>query len=790
EFSRKSFLKGGGALVIGFSAVGAATGAKVAKAYDDPFASMGPYDQGSIDSWLVIHPDNTASVKIGKVEMGQGTPTALLMITAEELDFDMSQVSLITHDTNVTPNQGASVGSQGVQTGGKQTRAAAAAARAVLLNLAASSLGVSVGSLSVSKGVVSGGGKSVKYGDLLGGKLFNAQITGFSTAANTTTPATAVAGAPGTKDVSTYKIVGKSGIPRVDIPDKVNGKYTYVHNIRIPGMLHGRIIRTRGQGAYGDGTSPKIVSVDESSISHIPNAKVIRYGDYFLGVTAPKEYDAIQAAAQLKVTWAAMPAIAPVGNLFSNMRKQDAAGLAPARVTVNLGNVDAGLASAAITVSQAYKYHYTGHLPIGPTCVVADVTSNGTRIYSNTQDAYATRLNVYNVLAPVMGSSAPAINRIRVTYFEGGSVYGSAPYHDAAQAAAIMSAKAGAPVRLQWMRWDEHGWDNYGPAQLTDVRVGADSKGVLTALETTATGIPYWTTMPTQQQVQNGTAVYAATNSVDGAITGTQYTLANRRVIGKSLPLQNNYLKVSFLRAPNAPQTAFAVEQAIDELAYAAKMDPVAFRLLNVQSDTSLTSIQGDPAGRWRNVLTNVAKDAGWVSKVAASKLSSDTVVSGRGVAFGQYSNTMSAAVADVTVNKKTGKITCTSLHMCGDAGLIVYIDGSDNNEEGAAVQGLSRALVEEVTFNKSNVTSLDWVSYPMLRFKDSPKVRIHGLSRTDVPDPAGPGSRTTGSGEPALAPVAAAVANAAFDATGVRFREAPMSPARVRAALKAAGIA
>jgi CO/xanthine dehydrogenase Mo-binding subunit len=221
-----------------------------------------------------------------------------------------------------------------------------------------------------------------------------------------------------------------------------------------------------------------------------------------------------------------------------------------------------------------------------------------------------------------------------------------------------------------------------------------------------------------------------------------------------------------------------------------AKMDPVAFRLQNIATPTSNAGQAGpDVAQRWKNVLTAVAKDSNWQPKVAASNLGKGNVVTGRGVAFGFYSNTMSCCVADITVNKKTGKIVAKNLWVAGDAGLIAYPEGSENNEQGAAIQGLSRAVTEEVTFNNKQVTSLDWVTYPMLRFKDAPKVYIHGLTRTDVPDPAGPGSRTTGSGEPALAPVAAAVANAFFDATGVRIYEAPMSPARVRAVLKAGGV-
>ena len=785
EFSRKTFLRGGGALLVGFSITGAGLGAKAANAAaDDQYASNGPYDQTAVDSWLIIHADNSASLKIGKVEMGQGTPTALLMIAAEELSMDFGQMKMITHDTNVTPNQGASVGSQGVQTGGKQTRAAAATAYTTLLNMASANLGVPVGSLTVKSGVVSGGGKTVTYGQLIGDKLFNTAIPNMSTIGTLATPVQAVAGAPGTKPVSSYTVVGTSP-PRVDIPTKVTGSYTYVHNIKLPGMLHGRVVRPRGQGAYGDGTAPAVLSVDESSISKIAGAKVVRSGN-FLGVVAPFEYSAIQAAAQLKVKWAPMPPIRDVGNLFKGMRDDDAAGKVPARIGASAGNFDSAFASAAQTLQRSYKYHYTGHLPIGPSCAVADVTPSGARVFTNTQDAYTTRGLVKSALDLVMGANTLPLNRIRLTYYEGSSVYGSSPYNDAAQGAAIMSALTGKPVRLQFMRWDEHGWDNYGPAQMTDIRAGIDASGNITAFEFTAFGIPYWTTAPALQQV-GGSPVFATVGPLDATISGSQYNIPNWRVIGKSLPLQNNYFKVSFLRSPNAPQSGFAAEQAVDELAHMAKMDPVAFRLQNIATTTSQVP---DVALRWKNVLTNVAKDANWQPKVAASNLSSANVVSGRGVAFGFYSNTMSCCVADITVNKKTGKIVVKTLHVDGDAGLIAYPAGSENNEEGAAMQGLSRALTEEVTFNKSNVTSLDWVTYPMVRFKDAPKVFIHGLTRTDVPDPSGPGSRTTGSGEPALPPVAPAIANAFFDATGVRIYEAPMSPARVRAVLKAGGVA
>jgi len=316
-----------------------------------------------------------------------------------------------------------------------------------------------------------------------------------------------------------------------------------------------------------------------------------------------------------------------------------------------------------------------------------------------------------------------------------------------------------------------------------------DASGNIVAFEYTQFGIPYFTTNQSQQQI-TGTAQYATAGNVDTTISGSQYNIPNRTVIGKSLPLHDNYFKTTFLRAPVAPQSAFAAEQLIDELAYAAKMDPVAFRLKNIATATSPVP---DVALRWKNALEGVARISNWKAKVAASNLSDANVVTGRGVAFGHFANSRVAGVADIEVNKKTGKITVKHVFVASDAGLIVYPDGMHNNEEGAIMQGVSRSLAEQLTFNKSNVTSLDWVAYPMVRFKEAPKVTLEALQRFDVPvtdttSIAAGGSRSTGSGEPGLVPVSPAIANAFFDATGVRIREAPMTPGRVRAVLKAAG--
>ena len=808
-FSRASFLRAGGALVIGFSIGGAGLAGK-AGAGDGHYASNGPYDCTQIDSWLIVHSDNTVTAKLGKEELGQGSATGLCMIIAEELDVSMKQMRYQAPDTNLTPYQGPTVGSASISNGGRHCRAAAAAARSALLALAAANLGVPQGSLSVRDGVVSGGGRRVTYGQLIGDKLFagntDVRVNGFAGNGTATTAAALAAGAPGTKEIANYKIVGTSP-PRLDIPAKVTGKYTYVHNVTLPGMLHGRVVRPRGQGAYGFGTGPDIVSVDASSVRHIRGVKVIRFAN-FLGVVAEQEYNAIQAAAQLKVKWADLPTLPTTANQYANMRKLDSAGQVRATLLSGTGNFDAAFDGAAKTVGQTYQYAYNAHVPIGPSCAVADVAADGSgaRIFSNAQDVYALRASVQQVLTTVMGSRAPALNRIHVSYFEGSSVFGASPQIDVGEGAAILSALAGTPVRLQFMRWDEHGYDNCGPVQMMDIRGGVDANGKIVAYEYTQFGQAYYTTAPSQQLVlgsQNSGSASDATVVVNGATisngngafevsnSGNQYDIPNVRRIGKTLPLANSMLKAAFLRAPLSPQTCFGSEQFIDELAHAANLDPYQFRLQNIATPT--TPVANDVYRRWRNVLTAVAALSNWKPKVAASNLEKDDVVNGRGIAMGQFGSSTTATVADIEVNKKTGKIVVKDIYCCQDSGLGVYLDGITNQAVGSLVQGASRALWEEVTFDKSNVTSLDWVSYPILRFKDSPRIHFKLLQRTDIPQTDGTsvaatGARSTGSGEAPTTAVGAAIANAFFDATGVRIRQAPMTPARVRATLKAAG--
>jgi CO/xanthine dehydrogenase Mo-binding subunit len=752
ELSRRSFLRKSGTFVIGLSIAGSAAG--VAGAANNPKATLtshtgalpGPPDPTQVDSWLQINSDNTATLFHGWVELGQGTPTAVRMIAAEELGLSVDQVTAAQVDTNVSLSA-ITVGSNSTASamGAASMRGTAAAAKALLLNMASAQLGVPVPSLSVSNGVVSGGGKTIRYADLAAGKPFSSTIA--AAGGTLTTPAN-------------YRVIG-TRVPRIDIPNIVTGRLTYIQNVRVPGMLHGRVVRPRGQAALGQGAT--VLSIDKSSVASIPNVQIVQKGN-FVGVVAPLEWNAIQAASALKVTWDETPKLPGTGNLPSALR--DPSKLQATNLAVNVGNVGAGLAGAAKTVSASYYAGYQMHGALGPNCSIAEIGPNGGLVFCASQGPYIlTRSAVANAL----GLPATAI---RVEVFPGSGTYGHSTYDDVSISAAILSQATGKPVRVQFMRWDEHGWDQFGPAQATDVTAGIDANGNLVAYDYTAYNHG-WTQVVETAAELSGTPLPAPPGGqVDTTASGSFYKLPNRRVTSKVVNGYDGFLKGIWLRAPGAPQATFASEQTIDALAHAAGMDPIAFRVQNI--DATQTS----GVGRWIAVLDAVAKAASWQPKVAASKLGSGDVVKGRGVAIGGFANSYPAVIADITVNKKTGKITVDHLYAAQDAGTTVNPASVENQMVGCLVHGCSRALMEEVAFSKVRVTSLDWVTYPVLRFKESPKVTTVVVQRLDQP--------SAGSGEPTTAAVPAAIANAFFDATGVRLYRYPMTPGYVRGALEA----
>ena len=545
-FSRRDLLKGGGALLVGFSMGGATIPEAAMAAFGD---TAGPPNPIAIDTWIAVHADNTATIYFGKCELGQGNTTGLLQIAGEELDLDMSQLKTARLDTNVTPDQGATSSSSSIHRGGPPLRAAAAEARQALLALAAVRLGVQTGSLMVSKGVVSindAPGRSVTYGELIGDKPFKIKFTG-------TAPQ---------KHPSQYKLVG-TRVPRVDIPEKVYGRYVLVHHVRVPGMLHGRVVLPRGQRAYGAGAKP--LAVDESSIKDIDGARVVRKGD-FVGVVAEHEWDAIKAADALKVTWE-KPPVLPSGDMYDRMRAQKSTDT----VIANWGDAEKAFAQAVHVRSATYRCPYQGHLPFAPNCALADVGPNGATVLSSHQDIYVAR----SMLADVLGMPK---EKIRVQYYEGSGTFGRSCYDDAAQAAAILSQAVGKPVRVQYMRWDEHGWDNYGPAHLADVRAGVDANGKLIAYSYdgwqhgwTVTSSVYDLALQKLGVERTGGVGSIPVNPMS---TGSMYTVANRRVISHAVPMAG-YLRGAALRSPLDLSFSFASEQTIDELAHDIEDGPV-----------------------------------------------------------------------------------------------------------------------------------------------------------------------------------------------------------------------
>ena len=728
---RRDFLKTGGALVVGFSLRDALEGQERGN-------TAGPPDPKQVDTWLAIHSDNTATVFIGFAELGQGNSTSLLQIAADELDLDMTQIKTVRLDTNVTPNQGGTYSSASIQRGGPQIRTASAEARLALLRMASKKLDAPVEKLAIAKGVVSvkdSAKQPVTFGELVGGKLFNVPFTG---------------SAP-VKTPGEYKVVG-TRVRRNDIPGKVSGTYVYMQHVRVPDMLHGRVVRPRGQRAYGAGA--KALQIDETSIRSIRGARMVRRGD-FIGVVAENEWDAVRAARQLKVMWDVTPTLPGTPGLHEQMR----AAKTMDRLVKEAGDVTAALSSATHVVSQICRGPYQAHAPFGPNCALADVKADSALVMCSTQDVYGTR----NSLSRLLGLPP---EKVRVQYYEGSGTYGHSCYDDAAQASALLSQLAGKPVRLQFMRWDELGWDNYGPAHVGEVRAAADANGKIVAYE--YHGWQHsWAGVETSAQL-TGAAISewpaGAVQGVSALNCGGMYAIPNLRLISHMVP-GKDYPKGGWLRSPLDLSFSFASEQAVDQLAYLAGLDPYEFRRRNITDE------------RWRGVLDAAAQAAKWTPRRAGANHSGSKVVAGRGIGVGTHLASYGAAVAEIEVNKETGGVVAKHLYGAIDAGQVVNPAFVENQISGQLVQTASRMFKEEVTFSTTNVTSLDWNSYPILRFEESPEVTAVVVQHLD--------QRSTGAGEEVMAAAAAAIANAFFDATGVRMSEYPFTPTRVVTALK-----
>jgi CO/xanthine dehydrogenase Mo-binding subunit len=744
EFSRRSVLQSTGAVVIAFSMGGAA------EAFAQSTAARPPLIPTELDSWLAIARDGSVTIYFGKIDGGQGTDLAIAQIVADELDVPMKSVSVVQGDTALTVNQGGASGSTGVRFGGAALRQAGAEARRVLVNRAAEKLGVSVDRLTVSDGVVSVVGdpaKKLSYADIIGGQYFHSEIGWNKQYGNPlalTSPAK-----PKTPDQ--YKIVGTSP-PRFDVAGKVFASKPWVSDIRIDGMLHGRMIRPAIPGA-------SVVAVDESSIAGIPGARVVRKGD-FIGVVAPREWDAIKASQRLKVTWSQVSDPFPeMAQLYSHIRK------APVTKSdkTEKGQVDAAFARAARIVEADYEWPFQSHASMGPGCAVADVRADGVTVWTGTQKPHFAAQGV----AGCLGVPVEKVHAIWVT---GAGSYGRNDAGDVTMDAAVMSQLVGKPVRVQYMRYEGHGWDPKAPASVHRGRAALDAQGNVLAIDFSSRGFSRIETNSTEAEpgdtlagmlLGHQGARTAAFNLPDNA-----YNFENKRLswetVAALLPGPSP-LRTSHMRDPLGPQITFASESFIDEVAFAAGADPVEFRLKHLSEPRDIAAIKA------------VAEKAGWKpGRAGTRRTRRGDIVTGRGIAYTQRTNTIVAIVADVEVNERTGALRVPRVTVAHDCGIVINPAALKRVVEANVVQGLSRSIHEEVQFDRKSVKSIDWLTYPIVDISEAPEViDVILLDHKELPP--------TGAGEASMRPLAAAINNAIFEATGRRIRRAPLNALHIK---------
>ncbi|MEO8259830.1 MAG: molybdopterin cofactor-binding domain-containing protein [Acidobacteriota bacterium] len=777
--SRRSFIKGSGLLVVSVGAaalapatpllaaqgVQAGASARTAGPYPDP-------DFKQLDSWIVVHEDSTATFYVGKTDCGQGTGTALRQMMCDELDLAYDRSTLIMGSTDTTVDQGGSGGSDAIQTDGWPMRRVAAEARRVLLELASARFGVPVDQLAVAAGVItlkSDPSRTVSYGSLIGGRRFNVTLIGDNINATT--------GAAPVKAVQDLKIVGQS-LPRYDIPAKVDGSLKWAVDVKIPGMLHARNIKPPVAGA-------RLVSLDESSVKDVPGfVKVISKGNY-VAVVCEREEQAIKAARQLKVNWQ-KPATAPFPTsegLFAYMRGATPTSSSRPSVT---GNPDGALAGAAKLVEAEYDFPFQGHTAIGPAHATADPSNGQMTIYSNDMKSYGLRNGVAVFL------QIPR-DQVRVVWMEGPQGYGRTAADDAGFEAAFLAKEIGRPVRVQWMRNEETAWDTKGPAFTFKMRGALDAQNNLVACDYSAQAADYHHlgyNEPETVLIAQLTATTRPTPAAGSAATPSDmYVIPNRRMATQvvSLPLVfESPLRTGNLRDPNGPQVTFASESFLDELAAAAKADPLEFRLKLLSASTVDDS--GFKRARSIAVLKAAADAFGWDSRPSPKPLDTGAILTGRGVAYAFRSQTVVAEIAEVEVNRRTGRVWVKRLVCAHDCGLVINPEGLRRVIEGGMLHSLSRTLHEEVTFDAEKVTSVDWRSHPTMTHADTP-ARIDVVLVNGDPNPNRPDLPHYGAGETSCKPTIAAIANAIYDATGVRLRRVPFRDARVLAALKAARV-
>jgi CO/xanthine dehydrogenase Mo-binding subunit len=762
--SRRTFIKGSGALVVGFSVarltdgLGIAPGPALAQRLDGAGSNQ-------LDSWIAIAADGRVTAYTGKCELGHGLYTAQMQLIAEELAVPLTRVTLIQCDTALTPDQGTTSGAQSHPTNFNQGNLAlaGATAREALLQRASARLGVPIDQLVVSGGVISvktDAAKNVGYGELVGGKPFAVPLNPAATR----------------RHPREWTVLG-TAVKRVEFPEMVTGRFEYVHNVRVPGMLHGRVVRPPAVGAT-------LVSVDESSVSGMPGLVKVVVKKNFVGVVAEKPWQAIQAAARLKATWTPGSGLPGQPGFHDYLRHQK-----PTRDTfqVNSKDVDDTIARATKVVKATYLYPYQMHGSIGSSCAVADVQRDKATIWSASQAVHPLK----NSAAQILGVRP---DTVRVIFRMGAGCYGINGADTVSYDAALLSQAVGKPVRVQLTRKDEMAWENYGFAFVIDQRVGLNADGTIVAWDQEAwsptlggrpgannpgnvvtgflTGFEPAAFTPRSPApdptgfANNSNAVPPYVSGCAGGRCGGTGTVASERV------LTHNVKSAFFtgpLRSPERLQNTFAHESFMDEIAALVKADAVQYRLRHL-SDARLI-----------DVVKAAANAAKWETRPSPRpNVRRSGVASGRGMSCVLYEgdNGYCAMVAEVDVNQDTGRVTVKRLVIANDCGPISNPDGLKNQLEGGALQGMSRALLEEVTWDDQKVTSVDWRTYrPLYLGADVPAIETVLINRPDA--------AAMGAGETAVTVAAGAIGNAIFDATGARVRQAPFTPERVKAALQ-----
>jgi CO/xanthine dehydrogenase Mo-binding subunit len=733
--SRRDFLKTAGAIVVGFSwSVPSVLAQQAAR----PSLPGSLNTNRMLDGWIRINANETVTVHTGKCELGQGILTALAQIASDELDVAYERIEMVSADTARTPNEGMTAGSLSVENSGTALRFACAEARQILLDLAAAKLGVAVASLSVSDGTITGSGK-VTYWEL----ARDANLKREATAQTKPKPS------------SQHKMVGKS-VPRRDIPSKMTGGQSYVQDVRLPGMVFGRVVRPPSYRA-------ELVSFDENRIKAMPGVVAIARDGNFLGVAAEREEQAIWAAQALRASakWRETPDLPPPAPaLFDHlqqMRAQD--------IVINQ-KIPAAPAGGKVTTYEAtYSRPFQAHASMAPSCAVAQFKDGKYAVWTHSQGVFPLRGELVKILR------VPLAN-ITCTHVEGAGCYGHNGADDVALDAALLArATAGRPVKLQWMREDEFGWEPYGSAMVMKMRARLDESGGIVDWQHEVWSHPH-STRPASTSGGNVLAGWHIANPVPMGVPENSpqpsgaadrnavplYDFASQKILLHYVT--DMPIRTSALRGLGAYANVFALESFMDEMALAAGADPVEFRLRHMK----------DP--RARAVIETCAQKAGW--KPGAKSDGSH----GRGIAFAKYKNLAAycAVIADVAVDRRTGKMMVTRAVSAVDAGLIINPDGVVNQIEGGIIQSASWTLKEHVGYDRQRITMRSWADYPILTFPEVPAIDVHLINR--------PEERPLGSGEGSQGPTGAAIANAFAHATGVRIRDLPFSPQRVKTAL------